>query len=127
MPTRIRQDVLEELLPAQFRAAIEKEGVQPVSQPQVTSLHLADGEPMRFQAAFEALPAIDITGYDQGKVERPDATLSDDEFEAELNHVRDSHATMEPVEEDRPLADGDFAQIRFTGRIHDEATTGEAG
>ncbi len=121
----IRQDVLEELLPAHFRAAIEREGVQPVSQPQVTSLQLADGEPMRFQAAFEALPAIDVSGYDQGKVERPDATLTDAEFEAELNQIRESHATMEPVEEDRPLTDGDFAAIRFTGRIHDEATTGE--
>ena len=121
----IRQDVLEELLPAHFRAAIDKEGVQPVSQPQVTSLHLADGEPMKFQAAFEALPAIDTSGYDQGKVERPDTTLTDDEFEAELNQIRESHAAMEPVEEDRPLADGDFAQIRFTGRIHDESTTGE--
>ncbi len=113
----IRQDVLEEILPAQFRAAIEKQGSQPVSQPQVTSLHLADGEPMRFQAAFEALPAIDITGYDQTKVERPDTSLTDAEFEAELAHIRESHATMEPVEEDRPLADGDFALIRFTGLV----------
>ncbi len=123
----IRQDVLEQLLPAQFRAAIEKQGVQPVSQPQVTSLHLVDGEPMRFQAAFEALPAIDITGYDQTKVERPDTTLSDAEFEAELNQVRESHATMEPVEEDRPLADGDFAQIQFTGLVHDDAPAGTEG
>jgi trigger factor len=113
----IRQDVLEEILPTQFRAAIEKQHVQPVSQPQVTSLHLADGEPMRFQAAFEALPSIDITGYDQTKVERPNTTLTDTEFDAELAHIRESHATMEPVEEDRPLADGDFALIRFTGLV----------
>ncbi len=123
----IRQDVLEQLLPAQFRAAIEKQGVQPVSQPQVTSLHLTDGEPMRFQAAFEALPAIDVTGYDQTKIERPDTTLSDAEFDSELAHIRDSHATMEPVEEDRPLADGDFAQIQFTGLVHDDAPAGTEG
>lgn len=113
----IRQDVLEELLPAQFRAAIEKQGVQPVSQPQVTSLHLVDGEPMRFQAAFEVLPTIDINGYGDVKVTRPDVTLTDAEFEAELNQIRDSHAVMEPVEEDRPLVDGDYAQIRFSGLI----------
>lgn len=113
----IRQDVLEEILPEHFRAAIEKQGVQPVSQPQVISLHLVDGEPMRFQAAFEALPTIDIAGYDQTKVARPDTTLTDAEFEAELARVRESHATMEPIEEDRPLADGDFALIRFTGLV----------
>jgi trigger factor len=116
---QIQQDVLEQILPAKFRAEIEKQGVQPVSQPQVTSLHLVDGEPMRFQAAFEVLPTIDVTGYDQVNVDRPDVTLEDAEFESELAHLGDSHAVMEPVEEDRPLADGDFAQIRFTGLVHD--------
>ncbi len=115
---RIQQDVLEQILPPHFRAAIEKQAIQPVSQPQVTSLHLVDGEPMRFQAAFEVLPAIDITGYDQIKVDRPNTTLDDAEFEAELAHIRESHAIMEPVEEDRPLVDGDFAQIRFTELVH---------
>lgn len=123
---QIQQDVLEQILPPHFRATIEKQGVQPVSQPQVTSLHLADGEPMRFQAAFEVLPAIDITGYDQMKVDRPETSLDDAEFEAELAHIRESHAIMEPVEEDRPLVDGDFAQIRFTGLVHGGDGTAEA-
>jgi len=120
----IRQDVLEEILPAQFRAAIEKQGVRPISQPQVTSLHLADGEPLRFQAAFEVLPAIDVNGYTDAKVQRVDSSLSDEEFEAELSQIRESHATMEPVEEDRPLVDGDLAQIRFSGLVQ-EAEDGQ--
>ncbi|MHB1838948.1 MAG: trigger factor, partial [Acidobacteriaceae bacterium] len=123
---QIQQDVLEQILPPHFRAAIEKQAIQPVSQPQVTSLHLVDGEPMRFQAAFEVLPTIDITGYDQVKVDRPDASLEDAEFEAELAHLRESHAIMEPVEEDRPIVDGDFAQIRFTGLVHSGDGSAEA-
>ncbi len=123
---QIQQDVLEQILPPQFRAAIEKQGIQPVSQPQVTSLRLVDGEPMQFQAAFEVLPAIDITGYDQIKVDRPDASLEDSEFEAELAHIRESHAIMEPVEEERPIVDGDFVQIRFTGLLHAEDGSAEA-
>jgi trigger factor len=125
---QIQQDVLEQILPPKFRAAIEQQGIQPVSQPQVTSMHLVDGEPMHFQAAFEVLPVIDVTGYDQIKVERPTTVLDDAEFEAELGHLRESHAVMEPVEEDRPLIDGDFAQIRFTGLVHsgDGAAEGDA-
>lgn len=115
----IRQDVLESLLPAQFRAEIEKQNLRPVSQPQVTSLHLADSEPMRFQAAFEVLPEIEINGYADIKIQRPDTALLDEEFQAELDRVRESRAVMEPVLEDRPLADGDYAEIRFTGLIHD--------
>lgn len=121
----IRQDVLEELLPGEFRAAIERENVQPVSQPQVTSLHLVDGEPLRFEAAFETLPAIDVTGYQEEHVEKPDTELSDSEFEAELKEIREAHSTMETVEEDRPLTDGDFAQVRFSGKVNTEVAEGE--
>lgn len=120
----IRQDVLEEILPSHFRAALEKQSLQPVSQPQVISLHLVEGEPMRFQAAFESLPAIDVTGYDDTKIERPDATLTDGEFEAELVRIKEAHAVMEPVEEDRALQDGDFALIRFTGQIQPDEVEG---
>jgi trigger factor len=37
--------------------------------------------------------------------------------------VLDSHATVEAVEEDRPLADGDWAEIQFKGEVKDLAQT----
>jgi trigger factor len=116
----LRQDVLEALLPVHLRKALDTQGLQPVSQPQVTNLHLADGEPMRFEAAFEVMPAVDVTGYQEIKTEHPDVTLTDDEFNAELARIQDSHATMEPITEERPLADGDFAVIRFHGQVSGE-------
>ena len=49
--------------------------------------------------------------------------LTSDEFEAELNRVLDSHATVEPVDEDRALVDGDWAEIQFRGEVKDLAQT----
>src|SRR5205085_775878 len=45
----------------------------------------------------------------------PNVALDDAEYEAEMDRVLDSHATIEPVEDDRPLQDGDWAEISFTG------------
>lgn len=118
---QIRQDVVEQLLPNHFREALQAKGVQPISQPQVTELHLEDGEPLRFKALFEVMPEIDLSGYTDVKVEREPAGLTDEEWDAELERVRDSRSTMEPVTEDRELRDGDFAQITFRG----EVTAGE--
>ncbi len=112
---QIKQDVVEALLPAHFRTAIEENGYKPVSQPQVTELHLEDGEPLTFKAVFEVLPTIDITGYQDVKVEKPVVELTEEEFEAELDRVKESRSTMEPVSEERPLAEGDWAQISFKG------------
>jgi trigger factor len=114
---QIRQDVVEALLPGHFRTAMAERNLQPVSQPQVTNLDLEEGKPLHFKALFEVVPEFSIEGYDQVKVEKRDTTLSEAEFEAELAHLRDSRSTMEPVVEDRPLADGDFAEISFTGKV----------
>jgi trigger factor len=121
---QIRQDVMEAVLPEHFRTAIAERNLKPISQPQVTKIDLEDGKPLHFKAAFEVLPEFSIDGYQDVKVEKPSAELTDAEVDAELARIRDSRSTMEPVTEERPLADGDFAQISFTGSV--QPAEGEA-
>ena len=122
---QIRQDVMEAVLPEHFRTAIAERQLKPISQPQVTKIDLEDGKPLRFKAAFEVLPEFSIDGYQDVKVEKPSAELTDAEADAELARIRDSRSTMEPVTEERPLADGDFAQISFTGDVQPAEGEGE--
>jgi trigger factor len=119
----VRQEVLESLVSDRFRKAIDDQKLRPVSEPQLLDMQLFDGQPLKFKAAFEVAPVIDITGYDSVHVAKPDATLTNDEFEAELSRVLDSHATVEPVEEERALVDGDWADIQFRGEVKDLAQT----
>jgi trigger factor len=121
---QIRQDVMEAVLPEHFRTAIAAQQLKPISQPQVTKIELEDGKPLHFKAAFEVLPDFSIDGYKDVKVEKPSTELTEAEVDAELARIRDSRSTMEPVTEERPLADGDFAQITFTGIV--QPAEGEA-
>ena len=114
---QIRQDVMEAVLPGHFRTAIERQQLKPISQPQVTGIDLEEGKPLRFKAAFEVVPEFSIDGYQDVKVEKPGTDLTDAEVDAELARIRDSRSTMEPVTEERALANGDFAQISFTGSV----------
>ena len=113
----VRQEVLESLVSERFKHAIDEQKIKPASQPQLVDMQLIDGQPLTFKAAFEVLPEIDITGYDSARIEKPDTALTSDEFEAELARVLDSHAVVEPVEEERELAEGDWAEIEFKGKI----------
>ncbi len=119
----LRQEVLEALVSERFRSALVERKLQPVSEPQLLDLQLTDGSPLRFKAAFEVMPEFDIAGYNTVKVEKPDVALTDAEFEAELDRMLESQATVEPVEEDRPLAKGDWAEIQFRGDIKPLAET----
>ena len=119
----LRQEVLDSLVSERFRSALEVQHLQPVSQPQISELQLAEGQPLRFKATFEVMPEINIDGYDSVAVQKPDTSLSDDEYQAELNNVLDHHATVEPVEEDRELVEGDWAEIGFKGQLQELAQT----
>jgi trigger factor len=121
----LREDVVEALVPEHFRAAIVQQGLRPVSQPQITDLQLTEGQPLTFKAVFEVLPEFPVDGYQDIKVEKPSAELTDEEFNTELDRIRERQSRLENVTEDRGLADGDWALISFTGEVGDENT--EAG
>jgi len=117
----IRTELVEALIPRYFRLETEKQGLHPVSQPRVTDLHLHEGEPLRFTATFEVLPEVEITGYSEIQVEKPEIAVTDEEVQQTLNHIREENASYTAVE-DRPIQDGDFAQVAFRG-----VPKGEAG
>jgi len=115
--SEIRKDVLDGLLPERFNKAVLDLGIKPVGQPQVTELSVEEGQPLHVKAVFEFLPEFSIDGYKDIKVEKTSIEVTDEEFQQELEHLRESRATIEPVEEDRKLQDGDWAEISYKGII----------
>jgi trigger factor len=118
--TEIRKEVIDGLLPERFNQAVRDLGVAPVGQPQVTELTIEDGQPLHVKAAFEYVPAFSIDGYKDVVVEKQSTEVTEEEFQHEMTELRESRATIEPVEEDRTLVDGDWAQISYTGQIEGE-------
>jgi trigger factor len=110
----IKTDMVEALVPRFFRQEAERLSLHPVSQPRVTDLHLHDGEPLRFKAAFEVLPEIKLEGYKELRADKPEIAVSEADVEQALADLRERHASFNPVE-GRALADGDFAQVSLDG------------
>ena len=121
----LKNDVIEALIPKHFRREAEKQGLIPVSQPRVTDLQMAEGEPLRFKASFEVLPEIQVEGYQDLRADKPEITVTDEEVEDALNGVREQHATYSTVE-GRALALGDFAQASMDGKPKDGNDVKEA-
>jgi trigger factor len=88
----------------------------------VTELTVEENSPLHVKAVFEFLPAFSIDGYKDVKVDKPSVEITEEEFQHELEHLRDSRATIEPVEEDRALQDGDWAEISYKGQIQPTPT-----
>ena len=122
----IRSDVLENLVPRYFRDAVIKEGYRPISEPQVHSLKMEPGQPVSFKAAFEIMPDIQLGNYQDIKVDVPEVKVTDEDVETELRRLQERQASFDPVDEDRPLQDGDYAQISFQAVAKEEPTKPEA-
>jgi trigger factor len=120
----LKSDVVEALVPRYFRKEAEKQGLIPVSQPQVTDLQLKDNEPLRFKASFEVMPEIKVEGYKELRADKPEITVTDEEVQQSLDGVREQHATFTAVE-GRPLADGDYAQVSLDGKPKDAPENSE--
>jgi len=111
----IKNEIVEALVPRYFRQETQQQNLLPVSQPRVTDLHLHEGEPLKFTASFEVLPDFKVAPYEDIHISRLDTDVSEEDVENALNNLREQHATYSAVDEERPLADGDFAVVSFKG------------
>lgn len=109
----IRSDVLEALVPRYFREAVLRDGFNPISEPHIHDLENQPGQAVRFKAAFEIMPDFQLGNYQEMKLDVAEVKVTDEDVQAELKSLQERQASFDPVHEDRPLRDGDFAQISF--------------
>lgn len=108
--SEIRKKVMESLIPKFLQQQIEAENLNVVSRPDVSDVHFHDGEPLRFKAEFEVVPAIELGGYQDIEVPYHDPEVTDEDVEKRLAELRDQKAQYVNIDP-RPLENGDFAVV----------------
>jgi trigger factor len=106
----IRQQVLENLIPRYLQKQFESENLNVVGTPDISDVHLHEGEPLRFKAEFEVIPQIELGEYREVEIPYHDPEVTDEDVEKRIGELRDQKAQYVNVDP-RPLADGDFAVV----------------
>lgn len=123
---QLREELLERMVPEYFRVAVMSGGYKPISAPSITDLKANPGEAIRFTASFDVMPEIELGDYKGIKIEKPNIQVTDEDVEAEIKALQERQASFDPVEEDRPLIDGDFAQVAFTATPKEDSPATKA-
>jgi trigger factor len=110
----IKNEILQSLLPGQIEKAVTEQKLVPVTRPQVDKVDFLENGPLKFRASFEVLPEFSLGQYKDLEVEVDALAVTDEDVEKALEELRDRAATMVEVEA-RPLADGDYAQLKLMG------------
>lgn len=110
----IKSEVLQSLVPEQIERAVTENKLVPVTQPHVDKVDFTESGPVKFRASFEVLPEFDLGQYKDLEVEVDDLKIDDSDVDKAIEELRDRAASFVPVE-GRPIADGDFAQLKLKG------------
>jgi len=119
---RYKDDILSELyqhlLPRYFSEAVEEKELQVVeSSTTFEPPEYATGEPLKFEVGFEIFPVFEICDYSEIPVEEAATEVTEEEIDEYFKQTLEEHSEMLTVEEERPLASGDFAEISFSGSL----------
>jgi trigger factor len=110
---RIVEEALDELLPKVVSEAIEQEKVEPYTRPRVESIEF---EPLRLKAIVGLAPKVELGDY-KGNLHVPaeTATIGDEQVDAVIQRLRESHAQWAPVE--RAVQLGDRVGLDLRGAV----------
>ena len=107
---QILHDVMHGLIPRAVDAALQERGIEPVDTPNIKDVVLQEGQPLKFTAAVETVPAFDPGDLTTLTATRPAAVVADAAVEETLQRLRERAAKYEPVES-RAIADGDTTVV----------------
>ena len=113
---QILHDVMHEMVPRAIEEALRDKGIEPLETPSVRDVSLAEGEPLRFTAAFETVPPIEALDYATFTIRRSPIEVGDEAVARTLERLRERAARFEPVE-GRPAAIGDFVAADLTRTV----------
>lgn len=111
---QVEAEVGEKLVQATYFDAIEKEGLDPVVHPDITSVKYNDDGSFTYVANVDTKPQFDLANYKGIEVEKPEITVADDEIETELKALQKDMAVLRGVE-DRAIVEGDIVVVDFQG------------
>ncbi len=125
-PEVFYEDAANEMIGDAYEKAYDECGEDIVSSPKIEVVQIEEGKPFIFTAEVALKPAVKLGKYKGVKVETPDATVTDEDIEAELKRVQNENA-REIVVTDRAVKDGDMTILDFEGYVDGVAFEGGKG
>jgi trigger factor len=124
----VEKDVLNRLLNKSYQEAITTHSLDPVAEPQIKlEQTFTQGTDFSFSATVEVRPQIELKMWEGLELSVPELTLSDAAVDAEIEAMRDAHATIVPVTDRDSILQGDVVECNFSGTVDGAHAKGLSG
>jgi trigger factor len=117
------QDAIDILLPEAYGNAIDETGIEPIDRPEIDVEQMEKGKEFIFKATVQVKPEVKLGEYKGLEVEEKDATVTEEDVQAELTTLQNRQAEL-VVKEEGTAELGDTVVIDFDGYVDGEAFEG---
>lgn len=117
-----RQQALQDALPSYYADAVIEHDVDVIAPPEIRITSGEEEGDVAFEAVVEVRPQVNLVGYDELTVRLPYRAVDDEAVDAQINRMREQHATL--ADSNRPLAADDYATLDITGSQDGEPLEG---
>ncbi len=118
----VRAEVVSEVMRTQYVEAITQEKLNPAGFPEIDASVNEAGKDLEFVATLEVYPEVEVGSVADLTVEKPVASVSDEDLDKMIEVLREQQAKWSEV--DRAATEQDQVNIDFEGFIDGEAFEG---
>jgi trigger factor len=114
------EETVASLVNRVYWQTLQEKEIPAVTQPQIEQKGIERDKDFSFSAIVEVEPDIHPKDYLGLEVEKEDPVVTEEDLEKRLQDIRQMFATMEDLNEDRGVIEGDFVTLDFTGKVDGE-------
>lgn len=111
----VEDDVVRSLVPEYYQKAMKQAGFTPVAVdlPPIERIKIKEGAPLVFTTTVEIKPVFELREYKGITLKQDKRAITEEELDKAMQVLRQQHAQIEVITEDRGVAEGDYVQVRI--------------
>lgn len=111
-------ETITKLMERLYFEALQANAILAVNQPDIEQTQGIEKEKnFTFVATVEVAPVVEPRGYTDLALEKIERDVTEADVEAKIEEYRQMFATMDEIQEDRGIREGDFITLDFSGKI----------
>jgi trigger factor len=118
----VLNEAVQEVIPQQLVVAIQEHKVKTLGRPEVSTVEVSHGQPLKFVAEMDVRPELTLPDLTEIAVTVDEVQVEESEIDEQVSALRERFATLKTVE--RPAADGDFVQIDLEATVDGKPVEG---
>jgi trigger factor len=111
--SQVREDVSRDFVANTLPSALTEANVDPLGYPEIEKEVPTKGKPFVYSASMEVRPVFEVKEYKGIEIEKEKVDVTDDQVQARLDAIVQSHGKLKPVDDRETVEENDYVVLDY--------------